>query len=204
MRVLPKSIERLINELSKLPGIGPKSASRLAFYLYKIPAAQYQLFTEAVAHFKTGVTFCRQCFNMSESDLCAICADGRRSQRLICVVEDPLDVVAVEQTGKFMGVYHVLGGAISPIEGIGPEQLKISELTARVQSLQAVGNGVEVILATNPSLEGDATNMYIIRELRTKGAKITKLARGIPVGGDLEYTDEQTLSDALNFRKEIG
>ena len=204
MRLLPRSIERMIDELAKLPGIGPKSASRLAFYLFKLPTDHFENFQHAVDQLKSNVTFCDNCFNMSEFGLCQICADSKRNHRLICAVEDPLDVMALEHTQKFSGVYHVLGGAISPIDGIGPEQLKIAELTTRVKKLfEQSQENVEVILATNPSLEGDATAMYIARELKPYGAKLTKLARGIPVGGDLEYTDDLTLSDAINYRKEI-
>ena len=203
MRILPRSIERLIEELSKLPGIGPKSASRLTFYLYKLPQMQYELFVSAVSQLKSNVTTCKICFNMSETETCAICADPKRNQRLICAVEDPLDVIALEQTRGFAGLYHVLGGTISPIDGVGPENLKIKELVERAKNLLAESPELEVLLATNPSLEGDATTMYIARELKPLGVKLTKLARGIPVGGDLEYTDEQTLSDAINYRKEI-
>ncbi len=202
MRILPRSIEKLISELSRLPGIGPKSASRLTFFLYKMPEVQFNIFADAVRNLKTGVTSCRECFNMSEAELCGVCADPSRNHRLICVVEDPLDVLALEQTRSVPGVYHVLGGIISPMDGVGPEQLKIAELASRIRSLPA-GDPAEVILAINPSLEGEATVAYLIRELRPLGVKLTKLARGIPVGGDLEYTDEQTLTDALNFRKEI-
>lgn len=203
MRILPRNIERLIEELSKLPGIGPKTASRLAFYLYKQPDVQFHLFSQAVAQLKNNVTECSVCHSMSEAEICAVCSDPKRNQRLICAVEDLLDVVALEQTRGFSGVYHVLGGAISPIDGIGPENLKIAELVERSKKLLEQSPDLEIILATNPSLEGDATAMYIARELKPLGVKLTKLARGIPVGGDLEYTDEQTLTDAINYRKEI-
>jgi recombination protein RecR len=203
MHLLPRSVEKVIDELSKLPGIGPKSASRLTFYLLKQPDHNFQTLVEALKQLKSHVLSCKKCFNMSESELCPICADSKRDQRLVCAVEDPLDVVALEQTRKYPGVYHVLGGAISPIDGIGPEQLKIAELIKRVKELKETKGEAEVILATNPTLEGDATVMYIARELKPLGVKITKLARGIPVGGDLEYTDELTLTDAINFRKEI-
>lgn len=204
MRLLPRSIEKMIDEFAKLPGIGPKSASRLAFYLYKVPQEQYESFAASVQSLKANVTLCRECFNMSETPLCAICGEPKRKKDLLCVVEDPLDVVALEQTRKFEGVYHVLGGAVSPIDGIGPEQLKIAELTERVKKIQAASAGrVEILLATNPSLEGDATSMYIAKQLKPLGVKLTKLARGIPVGGDLEYTDELTLSDAIGNRREI-
>lgn len=204
MRLLPHSIEKMIDEFSRLPGIGPKSASRLTFYLYKLPPERYDAFVQSVAGLKANVTVCEQCCNMSETAVCTICADQKRNQRLICAVEDPLDVIALENTRKFLGVYHVLGGAISPIDGVGPEQLKIEELRRRVEKLrhEEVAE-LEIILATNPSLEGDATAMHIAKELKPFAVKLTKLARGIPVGGDLEYTDELTLADAINYRKEI-
>lgn len=204
MRLLPRSIEKMIDELNKLPGIGPKSASRLALYLFKLPANQYDNFLLAAKQLKENVVACRVCQNMTETPVCSICSDPKRNQRIICVVEDPLDVVALEHARKFEGVYHVLGGAISPIDGIGPESLKIIELEKRVKQLQnESAESIEIILATNPSLEGDATAMYIVKLLRPLGIKLTKLARGIPVGGDLEYTDELTLSDAISNRKEI-
>ncbi|PIR97166.1 MAG: recombination protein RecR [Candidatus Doudnabacteria bacterium CG10_big_fil_rev_8_21_14_0_10_41_10] len=203
MRILPRSIEKLINEFAKLPGIGPKSASRLTFYLYKLPDHVIEVFGESVKQLKTGVHSCKNCHNMSETEICSICSNTARNQNLVCVVEDPLDVLAIEHTGKFDGVYHVLGGTISPIDGIGPENLKIAELVSRVKMLKNNNNSVEIILAMNPSLEGDATVMYISKQLREIKVKLTKLARGIPVGGELEYTDESTLSDALNYRKEI-
>ena len=204
MSLLPHSIEKVIEELSKLPGIGPKTASRLTFYLYKLPETQFDVFAESVRRLKIGVTVCQVCFNMSEAPVCAICVNKKRDPRLICAVEDPLDVLALEQTRKFGGLYHVLGGVISPIDGIGPENLKITELIGRVKKIKdESGETVEIILATNPSLEGDATVMYIAKQLKPLGVKLTKLARGIPVGGDLEYTDELTLSDAIDFRKEI-
>lgn len=203
MRVLPRSIEKLINEFAKLPGIGPKSASRLTFYLYKQPEHVIEIFAESVKRLKAGVYACKECHNMSETETCGVCSDKQRNQNLICVVEDPLDVLAVEQTEKYNGVYHVLGGAISPIDGVGPENLKIAELVERVKKLKKNSDKIEIILATNPSLEGDATVMYISKLLKPLSVKLSKLARGIPVGGELEYTDESTLSDALNYRKEI-
>ena len=202
MRILPRSIEKLISEFAKLPGIGPKSASRLTFYLYKLPDHQIEVFAESLRQLKKNVFACKQCFNMAEKEICEVCSDKKRNQNLIAAVENPLDVLAIEQTGKFEGVYHVLGGAISPIDGIGPENLKIKELVERVKKLLE-DHEIEVILATNPSLEGDATVLYIAKQLKPMGVKLTKLARGIPVGGELEYTDESTLSDALNYRKEI-
>ncbi|MCL5435788.1 MAG: recombination mediator RecR, partial [Patescibacteria group bacterium] len=177
---------------------------RLAFYLFKSPAAQYENFLLSAQQLKQNVTTCRICYNMAENPTCPVCADAKRNRHIICVVEDPLDVVALEHARRFEGVYHVLGGAISPIDGIGPEQLKIAELPERVKKLQGESSEpIEIILATNPSLEGDATAMYIVKLLRPLGVKLTRLARGIPVGGDLEYTDELTLSDAIGNRKEI-
>jgi len=203
MRILPRSFEKLINEFAKLPGIGPKSASRLTFYLFKLPNHQIEVFAESLRQLKQNVFSCSQCFNMAEKAICEVCSDKRRNQNLIAVVEDTLDVLAIEQTGKYEGLYHVLGGVISPIDGIGPENLKIAELVERVKKLKEQSTDIELILATNPSLEGDATVMYIQKLLKPLDLKLSRLARGIPVGGDLEYTDESTLTDALNYRKEI-
>jgi recombination protein RecR len=204
MRILPRSVEKLIEELSQLPGIGHKSASRLTFFLLKLPEIRFRQFASAIAQLRDSVRYCTQCQNMSEGELCDICSDTKRDQRLVCVVEDSLDVVAVEQTRKFTGTYHVLGGALSPIDGIGPEQLNIATLENRIKKLAADKSPIEIILATNPSLEGDATALYLTRLLKPLGAKLTKLGRGIPVGGDLEYTDEVTLSDALAARREVS
>lgn len=204
MRILPRSIERVISQLSRLPGIGPKSASRLTFFLYKLTDSEFDTFVQSLSQLKSGVQSCELCYNMSESPRCEVCSDPKRQADLVCVVEDPLDVMAIEQTRKYQGVYHVLNGAISPIDGIGPDQLNIAVLIERVKKLLTEDKQVEVILATNPSLEGDTTALYIGKELKPLGVKITRLARGLPVGGDLEYTDELTLSDALNYRKEIG
>jgi len=203
MRLLPKSIERAINALSRLPGIGPKTASRLAFYLFKLPDHELETFWQSLKQLKSDVTVCSVCFNMAEAKICAVCSDKKRKPELICVVEEPLDVSAIESAGSFSGLYHVLGGIISPIDGIGPEQLKIKELELRITALINEKKQVEVILATNPSLEGDTTALYISRLLKPLGVKLTRLARGIPVGGDLEYTDELTMADAINYRKEI-
>ncbi|HEX9503175.1 MAG TPA: recombination mediator RecR [Patescibacteria group bacterium] len=201
MSSLPKSIQNLINEFSKLPGIGPKSASRLTFYLLKQPGIDLQGFATAVANLQKDIIFCSTCFNMAETDPCKICSDQRRQQDLICIVEDPLDVVAMDQIADFHGVYHVLGGVISPLDGMGPENLKIKELLERLLKL----NKAEIVLATNPSLEGEATAMYIAKQLRHPQfthVKITRLARGLPNGADLEYADEYTLSKALEGRRE--
>ena len=199
---LPKSIQNLINEFSKLPGIGPKSASRLAFYLLKQPNLDLENFSETVANLQKGIIYCSTCHNMAEQDPCKICGDDKRNKNLICVVEDPLDVVAMDQIQDFKGVFHVLGGVISPLDGIGPENLKIAELFARLISNQTPK---EVIIATNPSIEGDATAMYIAKQLKSpefKHIKITRIGRGLPMGADLEYADEYTLSKALESRQE--
>jgi len=201
MTTLPKSIQNLINEFSKLPGIGPKSASRLTFYLLKQPGIDIQAFGTAVANLQKDIIYCSTCFNMAETDPCKICSDTKRAKDLICVVEDPLDVVAMDQIADFQGVYHVLGGVISPLDGMGPENLKIRELLTRLQKLPQA----EIILATNPSLEGEATAMYIAKQLKASGfghVKVTSLARGLPQGADLEYADEYTLTKALEGRRE--
>ncbi len=199
MSTLPKSIQNLINEFGKLPGIGPKSASRLTFYLLKQPGIDIQGFATAVANLQKDIIFCSNCFNMTETDPCKICSDSKRSQNTICVVEDPLDVVAMDQIADFSGVYHVLGGVISPLDGVGPENLKISELINRLNKLDSA----EIILATNPSLEGEATAMYIAKQMKSlPHVKTTRIARGLPNGADLEYADEYTLSKALEGRRE--
>ncbi len=195
---LPKSIEKLINEFSKLPGIGQKTAHRLAFYLLKRPEVDLQIFSEALANLKKEVFFCAVCRNMSDTEVCAVCADASRDNGIICVVEEPLDAQAIEQTG-FRGTYHILGGVISPLDGIGPQQLNIDSLVGRIK-----GKSIkEVILATNPSLEGEVTSMQLVELIRPLGVKITRLARGLPVGGDIEYSDEVTISRAMEGRKEI-
>jgi recombination protein RecR len=201
MSTLPKSIQNLINEFSKLPGIGPKSAQRLTFYLLRQPDLDVQNFSQTIANLQKNIIYCSVCFNMAESDPCKICSDAKRNKNIICIVEDPLDVVAMDQISDFNGVYHVLGGVISPLEGVGPENLKIKELMDRVEKLPEA----ELILATNPSLEGEATAMYIVKQLKQPKfahIKITGLARGLPTGADLEYADEYTLSKALEGRRE--
>ena len=198
MSTLPKSIQNLINEFSKLPGIGPKSAQRLTFYLLRQPNLDLQGLATAVANLQKNILYCANCHNMAETDPCKICADPKRQKNLICVVEDPLDVVAMDQIANFNGVYHVLGGVISPLDGVGPERLKIKELLERV----AVLTEAEVVLATNPSLEGEATAMYIAKQLKQTmpTVKVTRIARGLPTGADLEYADEFTLTKALEGR----
>jgi recombination protein RecR len=201
MSVLPKSVQNLINEFGKLPGIGPKSAQRLAFYLLKNPQIDIHSFAQAVLNLKKDLIYCSTCFNMAEADPCKICADAKRDKNVICVVEDTLDVVAMDQISGFDGVYHVLGGVISPLDGVGPENLKIKELLIRLEQTDKA----EIILATNPSLEGEATAMYIARELKLPKfthVKTTRIARGLPSGADLEYADEFTLTKALEGRRE--
>ena len=200
--LLPSPIQNLIESLSRLPGIGPKTASRLTFFLLNAPEELSQQLADALQTLKSGTVFCRTCFNITDAgrEECIVCADLERDASLLCVVEDPLDVLALERTGGYRGKYHVLQGALSPIEGIGPEDLRISELVGRVES----GGVQEVILATNPSLEGDATAMYLRQRLAPTEVQVTRLARGLPVGGDLEYADQSTLLRALSGRQEMG
>jgi recombination protein RecR len=192
-------VQALIDELGRLPGIGPKSAQRIAFYLLKVPKEDAGRLARAIADMKERISFCQRCYNISEGPECAICADPRRDPGVVCVVEEPRDVVAVEKTHEYRGRYHVLQGAISPIEGIGPEQLRVKELLTRVGT-----EGItEVILCTNPNIEGEATAMYLARLLAPLGLKVTRIASGLPVGGDLEYADELTLGRALEGRRPI-
>jgi recombination protein RecR len=192
-------VQELIDELGRLPGVGPKSAQRIAFHLLKLPSVDALRLANAIAIVKERVSFCLTCFNISEGEACGICTDTRRETSIVCVVEEPRDIVAVEKTGEFGGRYHVLQGAISPIEGIGPDQLKVKELLARLEP-----EGItEVILCTNPNIEGEATAMYISRLLKPLGLTVTRIASGLPVGGDLEYADELTLGRALEGRREI-
>ena len=197
--VLPQPVQQLIDEFARLPGIGPKSASRLTFYLLRAANEQAVELAEALQDLKQRTQFCSVCFNITEDDPCLICEDETRDERLLCVVEEPLDVLAIERSRAFNGRYHVLHGAISPVEGIGPEDLKVDELIQRVQQ----GAFTEVILATNPTLEGESTALYLQRRLADTGVRLTRLARGLPVGGDLEYTDEITLGRALEGRQEF-
>ncbi len=192
-------VQSLVDELGRLPGIGPKSAQRIAFYLLKTAPEDANRLARAIVEAKERVSWCRRCFNFAEGELCVYCRDDRRDSTLLCVVEEPRDIVAVERTQEFRGRYHVLLGAISPIEGIGPDQLKVKELLARVND-----EGVEeVILATNPNIEGEATAMYLARLLKPLGLRVTRIASGLPVGGDLEYADEVTLGRALEGRREV-
>jgi recombination protein RecR len=199
--LLPKPIQNLVESLSRLPGIGPKTASRLTFYLLRAPESLSLDLADALQTLKSGTTFCGTCFNITDAGRteCEICTSSERDAAFLCVVEDPLDVLALERTGGYQGRYHVLHGVLSPIEGVGPEDLKISELLKRVQT-EAIR---EVILATNPSLEGDATAMYLRQRLQPTGVPVTRLARGLPVGGDLEYADQNTLLRALTGRQEM-
>lgn len=200
--LLPESIQSLVTALERLPGIGPKSASRLAFYLLRAPEDVAQDLSVALANLKANTAFCSECFNITDAgrERCEICESQKRDSSLICVVEEALDVLALERTGGFQGKYHVLQGVLSPIEGVGPDDLKIRQLVERV----ARGGVGEVIIATNPSMEGDATALYLRQQLEPMGVKVTRLARGLPVGGDLEYADQNTLLRALFGRHEMN
>jgi recombination protein RecR len=192
-------VQDLIDELGRMPGVGPKSAQRIAFHLLKLSRDDALRLAHAITEVKDRVAFCERCFNVAEGPLCGICTDERRDPQLLCVVEEPRDIVAVEKTHEFKGRYHVLQGAISPIEGIGPDQLKVKELLARLEP-----EGVtEVILCTNPNIEGEATAMYLARLLKPLGITVTRIASGLPVGGDLEYADELTLGRALEGRRAV-
>lgn len=197
---LPPSVQKLIEEFSKLPSIGPKSAQRLAMYLLYSPQGKVDALADAIANFKKGLDFCKTCWNIAEESICNICKDPQRLKQQICVVEEILDVVALEKTGEYRGTYHVLHGVLSPIDSVGPEQLKIQELLERIKKLE--GHEIEIILATNPSLEGEATALYLLRSLKPLRARITRIARGLPAGGDLDYADELTLTKALHGRHE--
>ena len=190
----------LIDELGRLPGIGPKSAQRIAFHILKVPDEDARRLSDAIVSVKERTTLCTRCFNVAEGGgLCAVCTDDRRDATTVCVVEDPRDIVAVERTQQFNGRYHVLQGALNPLEGVGPEQLRVKELLGRVEA-----EGItEVILCTNPNLEGEATAMYLARLLTPLGIRVTRIASGLPVGGDLEYADELTLGRALEGRRDL-
>jgi recombination protein RecR len=190
-------VQSLIDELGRLPGIGPKSAQRIAFHLLKMPAEDANRLARSITEAKSKVMFCQRCWNVSEGPLCGICLDERRDATVLCVVEEARDIVSVEKTGEFKGRYHVLLGAISPIEGIGPDQLKVRELVARLADEPVT----EIILCTNPNIEGEATAMYLARLLKPLGLTVTRIASGLPVGGDLEYADELTLGRALEGRR---
>jgi recombination protein RecR len=193
-------VQDLIDELAKLPGVGPKGATRIAFHLLATDSADVTRLATVLAEVKEKIKFCRTCYNVAQDDLCRICADTRRDESSICVVEEPKDVLAVERTREFRGRYHVLGGAISPIDGVGPDDLRVTELMTRL----ADGAIVEIILATDPNLEGEATATYLTRLISPLGIKVTRLASGLPVGGDLEYADEVTLGRAFEGRRQVS
>ena len=197
-------LQELIDELARLPGIGPKSAQRVAFYLLKVPPADAKRLAHSIVEVKDKVRLCRLCFNVSDQELCEYCRDSRRDASLICVVQEPSDIVALERTREYRGLYHVLQGAISPIEGIGPEELRTAELLDRLKPAPDAPPVIEVILATNPNIEGEATAMYLSRLLSPLGIIVTRLASGLPVGGDLEYADEVTLGRALEGRRRVS
>jgi len=192
-------VQDLIDELGRLPGVGPKSAQRIAFHLLKLPVDDALRLARSITEAKERVSFCRRCFNVCEGEECEICSDTRRDATLVCVVEEPRDVVAVEKTQEFRGRYHVLQGAINPLEGVGPDQLRVKELLARIR----IEEVAEVILCTNPNIEGEATAMYLARLLKPLGVRTTRIASGLPVGGDLEYADELTLGRALEGRRDL-
>ena len=192
------SVERLITELTRLPGIGPRSAQRLAFHILRQRPEQVLPLAEAIVEVKARIGFCRRCFNLAEGELCTVCADTRRDAGVVCVVEQPADIVPVERTGEFRGLYHVLGGALSPLDGVDPDDLHISELVARVDDSVR-----EVILATNPTVEGETTALYLVKALKGTGVKVSRIAFGLPVGGDLEFADRQTLSRSFRGRTQI-
>ena len=202
MTRLPSSLQKLINEFSKLPGIGPKTAQRLSFYLLKKDGIELDGLSSAVSNLKQGVTFCRVCHNMVETDPCATCIDPERDKTIICVVEEPLDALAIDKSGHFKGVFHVLGGVLNPLEGIGPEKLKIESLVNRISNSEP--KVLEIIIATNPSLEGETTAMHLSKIIRNinQEIKITRIARGLPMGGDLEYADDITLMRAMEGRRD--
>ncbi|HEY8868317.1 MAG TPA: recombination mediator RecR [Candidatus Limnocylindrales bacterium] len=200
--VLIEPVARLIEAFSRLPGVGPKTAQRLTYHLLRAPDAEARTLAAALVAVRDQVVFCERCFNISDAPLCPICRDPTRDQTRICVVEEPLDVLALERTGEFRGLYHVLQGAVSPIDGVGPERLRIRELLARVDDAKEEGRPFdEIVLATNPTLEGEATAMYIAERLDGEVGVVTRIARGLPVGGDLEYADEVTLIRALQGRR---
>ncbi|TMB63667.1 MAG: recombination protein RecR [Chloroflexi bacterium] len=196
---LARPLARLIDELGKLPGVGPKTAQRLAYHILRTQSADAEALAAAIRSVKTDLRYCSVCFNIAETDPCAICSSDERDARVVCIVEEPLDVLAIERTGQFKGRYHVLHGAISPVNGVRPDDLKIAQLVERVKR----GGMEELILATNPNLEGEATSMYLAQLLGNSGVRLTRLARGLPMGGDLEYADEVTVSRALEGRRAL-
>lgn len=203
MQLLAEPVSKLIDAFGALPGIGPKTASRLTYYLLRADASVALNLANALQELKENTLFCSVCFNIADRDPCPVCVNAQRDHTTICVVEEPLDVQAIERTGEFKGVYHVLHGAISPVEGIGPDDLKIGELLRRIQNADTLAPIKEILIATNPKLEGEATAMYINRLVKPLGIRVTRIARGLPVGGDLEYADEVTLGRALAGRSEM-
>ncbi len=209
MDTTPRAVTRLIEEFHRLPGIGPKTAQRLTFHLLRAPREQAEALADALVQLKERITTCSICCNIAEENPCAICRDESRDRSLVCVVEEPLDVLALERTREYHGLYHVLHGAISPVDGIGPEDLRIQELMQRLQrdpgtpASPSQAGVREIVLATNPNLEGEATAMYLERLIKPLGIRLTRLARGLPMGGDLEYADEVTLTRALEGRREV-
>ena len=197
--IYPEPIQDLVSQLAKLPGVGPKTAQRLAFFLLNAPPGEAELLANAILHARTEIQYCSVCFNFTDSDPCTICQSNARDPRVVMVVEHPKDVVAMEKTREFKGRYHVLHGAISPMEGVGPDDLRIKELIVRIQQTSPT----EIVLATSSSLEGEATALYLARLFKPMGFKVTRIARGLPMGGDLDYTDEVTLLKALEGRQEV-
>lgn len=195
----PLPIQRLLDELERLPGVGPKSAQRIAYWLLTTEQTDAQRLADSIIEVKRSIHFCARCFNFAEGELCNVCADPERDESIICVVEEPRDLAAVERTAGYRGVYHVLHGAISPIDGIGPEQLRVRELLDRIGG----GEIREVVIATNPNVEGETTALYLARLIKPLGITVTRIASGLPVGGDLEYADEVTLGRALEARREM-
>jgi recombination protein RecR len=200
MSAIPAALAALIERLVRLPGVGPKTAQRLAFHVLKAPREDAAALAEALIALKDRTRLCQRCFNLCEAEFCGICTDARRDGSLLCVVEEINDLLALEKTREFRGVYHVLGGSLSPLDGRGPEQIRAKELLARLESSEVR----EVILATNPNVEGEATALYLLRLLKPLALTVTRIARGLPMGGDLEYADEATLARALEGRREIG
>lgn len=194
-----KPLARLVGELEKLPGIGPKSAQRMAFYLLRVPKEEARRLADAIVEVKEKISFCHECYNFTDQELCEVCRDVKRDRSVLCVVAEPRDLIAMEKTNEFHGLYHVLQGVISPQEGVMPDMLRIKELMPRLSR----DNVQEVILATNPTIEGETTALYLARQLKPLGFKVTRIAHGLPAGGDLDYADQATLISALNWRREM-
>lgn len=199
MAKLPKAFEKLIEELQKLPGVGPKTAYRLAFFILKMEKEEAQSLSKSIIDFKEKVKYCRICFNLADEDICQICSDENRDNKQICIVEQPQDAISIERSGEYRGTYHILGGAISPQDGVGPDQLRIKELLERIEKI----NPEEVIIATNPNVKGEMTAAYLLRLLKGKVSRITQLATGVPFGGDLDFADEITIAKALQSRRTL-